>query len=157
MLKSIVIKNYALIDELTIQFSGGLVIITGETGAGKSIIIDALGLVIGERASTEVVRAGMEKAIVEGTFDITGNKKLHTFLGENDIEFADELIVRREISTKGTTRCLVNDSAITLSLLKKIGEMLVDLHGQHEHQSLLRTETHIEMLDEFGGLEHQTE
>ena len=157
MLKSIFIKNYALIDGLTVQFTNGLVIITGETGAGKSIIIDALGLVIGERASTEVVRTGAEKAIVEGTFEISGNKKLHTLLKENELEFTDELIVRREISTKGTNRCLVNDSAINLSLLKKIGELLVDLHGQHEHQSLLRTETHIDMLDEFGGLEGMVE
>ncbi|MBI5470720.1 MAG: DNA repair protein RecN [Ignavibacteriae bacterium] len=157
MLKSITIKNYALIEELSIQFSGGLVIITGETGAGKSIIIDALGLVIGERASTEVVRSGAEKAIVEGAFDTARNRKLHAFLRENDIEATDELLVRREISAKGTTRCLINDSAITLGLLKKTGELLVDLHGQHEHQSLLRTDTHIEMLDEFGALEHQVE
>jgi DNA repair protein RecN (Recombination protein N) len=162
MLKSIYIKNYALIDELTIAFGNarlpdgqGLVIITGETGAGKSIIIDALGLVIGERASTEIVRTGTEKAIVEGTFEIAGNKKLHVFLKDNELEFADELIIRREISAKGTNRCLVNDSAITLNVLKKIGELLVDLHGQHEHQSLLRTDTHIDMLDEFGGLEKQ--
>lgn len=153
MLKFLSIKNYALIDELTIEFTNGLVIITGETGAGKSIIIDALGLVIGERASTEVVRTGSDKAIVEGTFEISGNRKLHSFLKENEIEFSDELNIRREVSSKGNTRCLVNDSAINLGLLKKIGELLVDLHGQHEHQSLLRGETHIDMLDEFGGLE----
>jgi DNA repair protein RecN (Recombination protein N) len=153
MLTSLSIKNYALIDELIVQFSQGLVIITGETGAGKSIIIDALGLVIGERASTEVVRNGTDKAIVEGTFEISDNKKLHSFLKEHEIEFSNELIVRREVSVKGTTRCLVNDSAINLSLLKQIGDLLVDLHGQHEHQSLLRPETHIEMLDDFGGLE----
>ncbi|MBX2992976.1 MAG: DNA repair protein RecN [Bacteroidetes bacterium] len=170
MLKTLFIKNYALIDELTVRFSGsplndvnrktngrGLVIITGETGAGKSIIIDALGLIIGERASTEVVRTGAEKAVVEGVFEISGNKKLRAFLKENDIEFTDEFIVRREVSIKGTTRCLVNDSAITLGMLKKIGELLVDLHGQHEHQSLLRTETHIDMLDEFGGLDKQVD
>ena len=157
MLKSLFIKNYALIDELAVSFSGGLVILTGETGAGKSILIDALGLVIGERANTEVVRSGEDKAIVEGTFDISGNSKLQKLLRENELEFADELIVRREISAKGTNRCLVNDSAIPLTVLKKIGELLVDLHGQHEHQSLLRSETHIEMLDEFGGLEGMVE
>ncbi len=153
MLKSLFIKNYALIDELTVHFSNGLVIITGETGVGKSIIIDALGLIIGERASTEVVRTGTEKAVVEGTFDITANKKLQSLLRENEIEFSDELIIRREISSKGTNRCIVNDSAIPLAVLKRIGELLVDLHGQHEHQSLLHPETHIQMLDEFGGLE----
>lgn len=169
MLKTLFIKNYALIDELTVRFSAsprdhvntpdgqGLVIITGETGAGKSIIIDALGLIIGERASTEVVRTGAEKAVVEGTFAISGNKKLRAFLKENDIDFTDEFIVRREVSAKGSTRCLVNDSAITLGMMKKIGELLVDLHGQHEHQSLLRTGTHIDMLDEFGGFDKQAD
>lgn len=157
MLTSISIKNYALIDELVMQFGPGLVILTGETGAGKSIIIDALGLIIGERANTEVVRSGADKAVVEGTFAIAGNKRLRAFLKENDIEYTDALVIRREISAKGTTRCLVNDSAITLGMLKSIGDLLVDLHGQHEHQSLLRPETHIEMLDEFGGLEKQAE
>lgn len=152
MLKSLSIKNYALIEELTVHFNRGLVIITGETGAGKSIIVDALGLVIGERASTEVVRTGAEKAIVEGTFDISGNTQLHPFLQAHDLECENELIVRREISAKGTNRCLVNDSAITLNVLKHIGEFLVDLHGQHDHQSLLRTATHVDMLDEFGGV-----
>ncbi len=153
MITSLTIKNYALIDELTVRFTSGLDIITGETGAGKSIIIDALGLIIGSRANSDVVRAGADKAIVEGVFDISGNKKLHKLLTGNDLEFSGELIVRREISAKGTNRCLVNDSAVTLGLLKSIGELLVDLHGQHEHQSLLRPDTHIDMLDEFGGLQ----
>ncbi|MEO8167670.1 MAG: AAA family ATPase, partial [bacterium] len=135
MLRSLSIKNYALIDELAVEFSNGLVIITGETGAGKSIIIDALGLIIGDRASTEVVRTGTEKAVVEGVLDITANKKLQSLLREHEIEFSNDLIIRREISSKGGNRCLVNDSAIPLAVLKKIGEMLVDLHGQHEHQS----------------------
>jgi DNA repair protein RecN (Recombination protein N) len=153
MLKSLSIKNYALIDELSIEFGKQFVIITGETGAGKSIIVDALGLVIGDRASTEVVRAGSDKAIVEGTFDIAGNNKLQSLLKDHEVEFGDELIVRREISAKGTSRCLLNDSAISLSLLKNVGELLVDLHGQHEHQSLLHPEMHCEMLDEFAGIE----
>jgi DNA repair protein RecN (Recombination protein N) len=152
MIKSLFIKNYALIEELTVEFSNGLVIITGETGAGKSIIIGALGLIIGERASTDVVRAGSDKAIVEGIFDITGNRKVRALLKENELDSPDELIVRREISTKGQSRCFVNDTPITIGLQKQIGELLVDLHGQHEHQSLLRREMHGEMLDEFGGL-----
>jgi DNA repair protein RecN (Recombination protein N) len=152
MLKSLSIKNYALIDELTVEFGNGLDIITGETGAGKSIIIDALGLILGERASADGVRTGAEKAVVEGVFDISGNAKVRALLEENEIDAPDELILRREVSAKGTTRCLVNDSAVTLTLLKKIGELLVDLHGQHEHQSLLRPETHVEMLDEYAGV-----
>jgi len=153
MLTSLHIQNYALIEDLTASFPNGLVILTGETGAGKSIIIDALGLVIGERANMEGVRAGADRAVVEGVFDTAGNARLADFLRSNDMDPADELIVRREISRRGQSRCFVNDSPVTLTVLKQIGEFLVDLHGQHEHQSLLRPETHITMLDEFGGLE----
>lgn len=152
MIKSLFIKNYALIEELSAEFSSGLVIITGETGAGKSIIIGAMGLIIGERANTEVIRNGSDKAIVEGVFEISGNRKVRSLLKENDLDGANELIVRREISAKGMSRCFVNDTPITIGLLKEIGELLVDLHGQHEHQSLLRREMHVEMLDDFGGL-----
>jgi DNA repair protein RecN (Recombination protein N) len=153
MLTSLHILNYALIEDLTASFPNGLVILTGETGAGKSIIIDALGLVIGERANAEGVRAGSERAVVEAVFDTSGNARLNAFLRSCAMDPTDELIVRREISRRGQSRCFVNDSPVTLSVLKQIGEFLVDLHGQHEHQSLLRSETHIAMLDESGGLE----
>jgi DNA repair protein RecN (Recombination protein N) len=152
MLKTLLIKNYALIQELSVEFTSGLIIITGETGAGKSIIIDALGLVLGERASADVVRRGSDKAVVEATFDVGGNSKVRELLAANDIETADELIVRREVSAKAQSRCFLNDSPVTLAIQKQVGEMLVDLHGQHEHQSLLRVDTHIGMLDDFGGL-----
>jgi len=150
--KSLLIKNYALIEELEADFSSGLVIITGETGAGKSIIVDALGLIIGDRASVEVVRAGNDKAIVEGVFNIAGNKNVRSLLKANELDGTDELIIRREISSRGQSRCFVNDTPITIGLQKQIGELLVDLHGQHEHQSLLRSDTHIAMLDDYGGL-----
>jgi len=153
MLKSLSIKNYALIESVEIEFESGLNIITGETGAGKSIVVDALSLLLGERASTDVVRKGAEKAVVEGIFGIAGNKKVVALLADLEVEAAEELIVRREVSVKGQTRCFLNDSPIPLSSLKLVGDVLVDLHGQHEHQSLLRADTHIELLDEFGGLE----
>ena len=153
MLKSLQIRNYALIEELRVPFSSGLVIITGETGAGKSIIVDALGLVLGERASTEAVRTGSDKAIVEAIFDVTGNARVNELLQANELDTADELIARREVSIKGQSRCFINDSPVTLALLKQAGELLVDLHGQHEHQSLLRVDTHCDMVDDFGGLE----
>jgi len=153
MLRSLSIKNYALIDEINVEWLNGLTILTGETGAGKSIIIDAFGLVIGERADSSVVRAGADKAVVEGVFQIGGNRRLGALLSANDIEAGDELIVRREVSAKGQSRCFVNDSPVTIGLQKQIGEYLVDFHGQHEHQSLLRTDTHILMLDDFGGLD----
>lgn len=149
MLASLYIKDYALIESLNIEFSEGLNIITGETGAGKSIIIDAMNLLLGERASTDVIRKGSDKSIIEGVFVISSNKKVKALLAENELESSDTIIVRRELFQKGTNRCFVNDSVASLSLLKEIGNLLVDLHGQHEHQSLLRVETHIDYLDEF--------
>ncbi|MBI3193224.1 MAG: DNA repair protein RecN [Ignavibacteriae bacterium] len=152
MLKSLNIKNYALIDELIIEFINGLTIVTGETGAGKSIIIDAFSMILGERADSDVVRKGSEKAIVEAVFQIQHQHKLKQLLKEQDRDCTDQLIIRREISIKSQNRCFINDSPSTISLLKQVGDLLVDLHGQHEHQSLLRKETHIEMLDDFCGL-----
>ena len=157
MLKSLHIKNYALVEELGVDFSSGLVILTGETGSGKSIIIDALGLILGERASSDAVRSGAEKAIVEAVFQTSGNRRLRQLMDENGLEPADELIVRREITTRGQNRCFVADSPVTLALQKQIGDLLVDLHGQHEHQSLLRVETHSAMMDDFGGLDAMVE
>lgn len=153
MLKSFYVKNYALIDELRVEFGSGLNIITGETGAGKSILIDAMSLMLGERATTEVIRRGEEKAIVEGIVGMTEQKTLRALLAERDIDADDELILRREISTRGQSRCFINDSPVPVSVLKEVGDLLVDLHGQHEHQSLLRMETHIDFLDDFGGLD----
>ena len=152
MLSSLHIKNYALIEELSVAFERGLNIITGETGAGKSIIIDALGLLLGDRADSGSVRKGAEKAVVEGILTVSGEKKLKRLLGENEISCGDELILRREISAKGQSRAFINDTPVTLALLKDAGDLLVDLHGQHEHQSLLRSETHIDLLDDYGGL-----
>ena len=153
MLKSFEVKDYALIEHISVEFGNGLNIITGETGAGKSILIDAMSLLLGERASTEVVRKGAQKSFVEGIFNVKGNKKVKSLLEENDVDFSDELIIRREISLKGTNRCFINDTPVNLNLVKEVGNLLVDLHGQHEHQSLLRTETHIDYLDEFGSYE----
>jgi len=153
MLKTLSIKNYALIDSAEIEFASGLNIITGETGAGKTILIDALNLVLGDRASTEIIRKGSDKAVVEAIFGIASNKNVRSFLDEHELEGTDEVILRREISAKGQTRCFVNDTPVTVAQLKEIGNYLVDLHGQHEHQSLLRKETHIDLLDDFGGLE----
>jgi DNA repair protein RecN (Recombination protein N) len=157
MLISLDIKNYALIEELHVEFEKGLNIITGETGTGKSIIIDALSLILGERADNDAVRKGADKAIVEATFDVKNDKHLKRLLEENEVEFSDEMLLRREISSKGQSRCFINDTPIPLGLLKKVGDRLVDLHGQHEHQSLLRSETHIELLDEYADTEKLVE
>ncbi|HPO55498.1 MAG TPA: DNA repair protein RecN [Ignavibacteriaceae bacterium] len=149
MLTFLLIKDYALIKSLEINFGSGLNIITGETGAGKSIIIDAMNLLLGERASVELIRKGADKSIIEGAFDISGNKKVKSLLLANNLELHQTLTVRRELYQKGNNRCFVNDSMVPLSLLKEFGNILVDLHGQHEHQSLLRSDTHIDYLDEF--------
>ncbi|MBI1932164.1 MAG: DNA repair protein RecN [Ignavibacteriales bacterium] len=154
MLTSLEIKDYALIEKIHVKFNSGLNIITGETGAGKSILIGALGLLLGERASTETVRKGADKSVIEGIFEIGNNKKVSQLLKENELEVNPELILRREISIKGTNRCFVNDTPVQLTLVKQIGNLLIDLHGQHDHQSLLRNETHIEFLDEFCDLEN---
>jgi DNA repair protein RecN (Recombination protein N) len=153
MLKSLSIKNYALIESVDIEFESGLNILTGETGAGKSIIIDALGLILGDRASAEVVRKGSEKTVVEGLMGISNNRRVREVLERSEIEPQDDVILRREVSAKGQSRCFVNDTPVTLAVLKELGDYLVDLHGQHEHQSLLRSETHIGLLDEYGNLE----
>jgi len=153
MLKTLYIKDYALLEQISIEFEKGLNIITGETGAGKSILIDAMSLLLGERASNEVIRKGAEKAIVEGIFSAENNERIDTLLEQNEIEKSNELIVRRELSVKGSNRCFLNDTPVALNVIKEVGNLLVDLHGQHEHQSLLRTETHIEFLDDFGSLE----
>ncbi len=153
MLKSLEIKDYALIDHIQIGFEKGLNIITGETGAGKSILIDAMSLLLGERASFEVVRKGAQKSVVEGIFETEDNKRLRSFLADNEIEYLPELIIRREISLKGSNRCFINDSPVPLNLIKEIGDLLVDLHGQHEHQSLLKTEMHIDFVDDYASSE----
>ncbi len=152
MLTTLQIKDYALIENITVEFGHGLNIITGETGAGKSILIDALGLLLGERASTQIIRKDAKKSVVEGIFDVKNNKKIEKLLLENEIDYYDELIVRREVSLKGSNRCFLNDTPVSLALIKIAGNLLVDLHGQHEHQSLLRANTHIEVLDEFGDM-----
>jgi len=150
MLTKLTIKDYALIADLEVEFGEGLNIITGETGAGKSIIIGALNLLLGERASIDLIRRGARKAIVEAVFNISSNSKAIRLLEDNDFDVYDELTLRREITQKGTNRNFVNDTPASLNFLKEIGFLLVDIHGQHEHQSLLRTSAHLELLDEFG-------
>ncbi len=152
MLSSLFIKDYALIKEVTIEFGSGLNIITGETGAGKSIMLDALGLILGGRAYIESVRSGSTKAVVEGVFkkEMSPDSRLNEILIENEIEPGDELVIRREVSVKGNSRAFINDSPVSINLLKEIGDRLVDLHGQHEHQAILHVDNHIGYLDSFA-------
>ena len=152
MLQRLYIRDFTLIEELEVEFNSGLNIVTGETGAGKSIIVGALKLILGDRASTDVVRPGGKKAIVEGVFEARDDEDFRQLLVENEIEQSTQLILRREISST-QSRAFINDSPVTVGVLKQIASELVDLHGQHEHQSLLRPETHLKLVDGFGGLE----
>ncbi len=151
MLRSLTIRDYALIEHLELRLEPGLNILTGETGAGKSILVGALKLILGERASTESVRSGARKAIVEGEFEAYDEGAIGPLLDGSGIERQPTLILRREVS-ESQGRVFINDTPATVQVLRAVAEHLVDLHGQHEHQSLLREATHGGMLDAVGGL-----
>ena len=152
MIKSLYIKDFALIDELEVAFEEGLNILTGQTGAGKSIIIGALNMILGERADTDVIRQGANKAISEATIRVGDNKELKTLLHENEVEFSEYLILRREIRSTGS-RAFINDTPVNISVLRSVGDLLVDLHGQHDHQLLLKEDNHLAVIDGFGEIE----
>jgi len=152
MIKSLYIKDFALIDELDVQFEEGLNVLTGQTGAGKSIIIGALNMILGERADTEVIRRGADKAISEATVHVGKNEWLKDFLEEHAVDYSEELILRREIRQNGS-RAFINDTPVNISVLKKVGDQLVDLHGQHDHQMLLKEENHLGVIDQFDSVQ----
>jgi DNA repair protein RecN (Recombination protein N) len=154
MLLELRVSNLALIDQVELTFQSGLNVLTGETGAGKSILIHAIGLLLGERGAAEEVGLGKSAATVEGLFDISGNPLSQDALRELGIPVEDDGMVvlsRREITADGRSRCRINGRVATVTMLRDIGRNLVDLHGQHEHQSLLRVETHLDFLDVFAG------
>ena len=150
MLSSLYIRNLALIRELTVEFTKGLTIITGETGAGKSMLVGALSLVLGERASSDIVRSGENKAVIEAVLSGPLPERLRPLLEEAGIENAPETLLRRDISASGQSRCFINDTPCTAGLLKQAGLLLIDLHGQHDHQLLLNAASHEGMLDAFA-------
>lgn len=152
MLKSIFIQNFALAHNLQLEFQNGLNILTGETGTGKSILIGAISAVLGGRVFSEVVRSGADKASVEAIFDTRHLPDLRYLLKEKGLEPDDEIILRREISVRGSSRAFINDVPITIGTLAEIGDLLVDIHSQNEHQSLLRKETHRYFIDSLGKL-----
>src|SRR6056297_549801 len=152
MIRSLYIKDFALIEELDVQFENGLNILTGQTGAGKSIIIGALNMILGERADTDVIRQGADKAISEATIEIGRDEFLADLLEENAVEYSEELILRREIRQKGS-RAFINDTPVNIAVLKKVGDQLVDLHGQLDHQMLLNDEHHMDVIDRFDTVQ----
>lgn len=151
MLTELSIHNIAIIEQLTISFGTGLNILTGETGAGKSIIIDALGLICGGRASADLIRTGEDEARVEALFDLRDHMPLRDVLREAGFDLEDELLIKRQFSRSGRNRIYLNGSLATLGQLSEIGRLLVTIHGQHESQSLLRPEFHLTLLDAFAG------
>jgi DNA repair protein RecN (Recombination protein N) len=158
MLRSLYVRDYALIHELDVEFGSGLNIITGETGAGKSILIGALNMILGERANTDVVRQDAKKAVIEGIFDDANTDRIRSLLddAEIDTEPLPRIILRRQITDRGS-RGFINDTPATLDVIREVASELIDLHGQHEHQNLLHAETHRRTLDSFGGLSGLTQ
>ncbi|MGF1205597.1 DNA repair protein RecN [Streptococcus infantarius] len=150
MLLEISIKNFAIIEEISLTFENGMTVLTGETGAGKSIIIDAMNLMLGARASLDVIRHGANKAEIEGLFSVGENAALTQILEENGIEVTEELIIRREILQNGRSIGRINGQMVNLTTLRAVGQYLVDIHGQHDQEELMKPNMHIRMLDEFG-------
>jgi DNA repair protein RecN (Recombination protein N) len=156
MLVELSIRNFAIIDSLTVPFDAGLTVLTGETGAGKSIIIDAIGLLVGGRGSTEFVRHGERKAEIEGLFQIEKSHPCTEKIIELGIEVSDGMIVlNRDITASGKSICRINGKLVTLAVLREIGHSLIDIHGQHEHQFLLQSDQHIQFLDQFANVKLQ--
>ena len=150
MLLEISIKNFAIIESISLNFEQGMTVLTGETGAGKSIIIDAMNMMLGARATTEVIRHGAPKAEIEGLFSLENSRVLQEIFDEQGLELGDEIIIRREILQNGRSISRVNGQMVNLSVLRTIGQQLVDIHGQHDQEELMRPHRHIQMLDEFG-------
>jgi len=149
MLRELRIKDFAIIEDLSIEFEPGLNVLTGETGAGKSIIVDALGVALGERAYTEMIRTGAQAAVIEALFDF--EKKAGSLFHNMGIEGGEEIILRRVVSGSGKSRAYINGAMVTTQALLEAGRCLVDIHGQHEHQSLLAPRNQLFLLDEFAG------
>jgi len=151
MLTQIDIKNFAIVDRLELELTNQLSVLTGETGAGKSILIDALGLILGDRADLGFIRHDADKSEITASFDIADNKGAQQWLQDNELESDDECIIRRVISKDGRSRAFINGQLLPVISLRKLGELLVDIHGQHEHQSLMRPTEQRKTLDNFAG------
>jgi DNA repair protein RecN (Recombination protein N) len=151
MLVHLSVHNYAIVEHLDLELDAGMSVISGETGAGKSIMLDALGLTLGDRADSGVVRPGADKADILASFDLSDIPEARTWLSERDLENDGPCILRRVITAEGRSRGYINGSPCPQSDLKALGELIIDIHSQHEHQSLLKSETHRRLLDEFAG------
>jgi DNA repair protein RecN (Recombination protein N) len=152
MLMNLQVRDFAIVDHIDIEFEAGMTVLTGETGAGKSILVDALGLVLGERGSAQLVRDGAKRAEFAAEFNVSGLPAVTDWLEEQALELDNECLLRRVISADGRSRAFINGNAVPLSQLKSLGELLLDIHGQHFHQSLGHRSVQRDLLDYFGGL-----
>lgn len=152
MLTHLSIRALTLVDQLELEFGSGMSVITGETGAGKSILLGALALALGDRADSSLIAAGEGKTEINASFDLSDNPEALQWLSERELLEAEQCILRRVVSKDGRSRAFINGSTTTLTELKSLSEMLLDIHSQHEHQSLLKKDTHRKLLDDFGGL-----
>ena len=152
MLLNLQVRDFAIIDRIDIEFEAGMTVLTGETGAGKSILVDALGLVLGERGSAQLVRDGSKRAEFAAEFDVSDVASARAWLEEHSLDRDDECLLRRVINSDGRSRAFINGNPVPLSQLKSLGELLLDIHGQHFHQSLSRRAVQRDLLDYFGGL-----
>lgn len=157
MLLSLQVRDFAIIDQIEIEFSPGMTVLTGETGAGKSILVDALSLVLGERGSSQMVRSGAKRAEFSAEFDISALPGVKEQLAEQELDQDDHCLLRRVINADGRSRAFINGNAATIQQLKSLGESLLDIHGQHFHQSLVRRPIQRDLLDHFGKLLDQRE
>lgn len=152
MLTHLHIRNFAIVDTVELDFGEGMTVLTGETGAGKSILLDALGLCLGDRADTLAVREGADRAEVTAAFNVERIKGVGEWLREQELEAGEECLIRRTVGGEGRSKAYINGRVVPVQMLKELGERLVDIHGQHAHQSLLKRESQRELLDEFAGL-----
>src|SRR5947209_12608653 len=157
MLARLSIRDIILIDRLDIEFTSGLSVLTGETGAGKSILLDAFALALGARGDVALVRQGAEKGQVTAAFELPAAHPVRSLMAANDIEADDELILRRVQFADGRTRAFVNDQPVSVQTLKILGAALVEIHGQHDERALVDAATHRRLLDAFGGLDGEAE
>jgi DNA repair protein RecN (Recombination protein N) len=155
MLMNLQVRDFAIVEKIDIEFDAGMTVLTGETGAGKSILVDALGLVLGERGSAQLVRDGAKRAEFSAQFDITNLPLVKAWLEEQALDLDGDCLLRRAINSDGRSRAFINGNAVPLSQLKSLGELLLDIHGQHFHQSLGRRAIQRDLLDHFGGLLEQ--
>ena len=150
MLRSLQIRNFAIIDQIDVEFDQGMTVLTGETGAGKSILVDALGLVLGERGGNGLVRSGAKRAEFSAEFSLGDLPEARRWLDEQTLDQGDECVLRRVINSDGRSRAFINGNAVSMQTLKGLGEQMLDIHGQHFHQSIARRDVQRDLLDRYG-------